>query len=135
MEHRVVDESVTVRHDRLGENYMGLLDNRDGDVQEAQTYTDGDHVIGPDGREWIITDAFAHTMGEHFVILEAADDPSEEIGVPSDPFYHDDWNVHRQDVVGWMCAVCETSGDGSKPSECPDCGSICTRTLREWRGH
>lgn len=105
----------------------------DSDVQSAITFAEGDHAIAPDGSEWVITDSLVNVMGESLTILDAADGSGERCGVTSVSEWQQ-WDVLRQTVVGWRCAVCETDGSGGKPRECPDCGSICTRVRREWRG-
>lgn len=68
---------------------MGLLSgiqsavDRDEQTDTAMSLREGDRLRGPDGREWIVTDAMAKTMGECFTLLEDAQNRSEQRGVTS----------------------------------------------------
>jgi hypothetical protein len=68
-------------------------DDSNDDVQEAVSISEGDHCIAPDGREWVVVEGLAKTMGETFTILEAADQSGEQCGVTSVSEFCEEWEV------------------------------------------
>jgi hypothetical protein len=72
---------------------FGIDGDSNDDVQEAVSISEGDHCIGPDGREWVVVEGLAKTMGERLTILEAADRSGDQAGVTSAAEFVNEWEV------------------------------------------
>lgn len=88
------------------------------DVPRAQSFSEGDRAIDPDGREWRIIHSHEKTTFGSMIRLKSIDGQSEEIGLPDSGM--DDWTIEADPSRGWYCPNCGARG-GDRLDRCPDC--------------